>query len=85
MVKLLVYGYCVGKPSSRKIECATYEDVGFRVLAADPHPDHDSIAAFRKAHLAQLSGFFTQVLRLCREAGLVKLGQVSIDGLDRPK
>ena len=80
MVKLVVYAYCVGKPSSRKIERATYEDVGFRVLAADQHPDHDSIAAFRKEHLAHLSALFTQVLRLCREAGLVKLGQVSIDG-----
>ena len=74
MVKLLVYGYCTGKPSSRKIEKATYEDVPFRVLAGDQHPDHDCVAAFRKLHLAALSGLFMQVLRLCQKAGLVKLG-----------
>ena len=66
MVKLLVYAYCVGKPSSRKIEKATYEEVPFRVLAADQHPDHDSIADFRPRHLAALSGLFAQVLPLCR-------------------
>jgi transposase len=80
MVKLLVYGYCVGRPSSRKIEKATYDDVAFRVLAGDQHPDHDCIAAFRKRHLAALGGLFAQVLRLCRKAGLVKLGHVAIDG-----
>jgi transposase len=80
MVKLLVYGYCVGRPSSRKIEKATYEDVGFRVLAGDQHPDHDCIAAFRQRHLAELGGLFAQVLMLCRKAGLVKLGHVAIDG-----
>src|SRR5262245_47615076 len=52
MVKLLLYGYCVGKTSSRKIERATYEEVAFRVLAGDQHPDHDSLATFRKQHLA---------------------------------
>ena len=51
MVKLLMYGYCTGVPSSRKIEQATYRDVAFRVLAADQHPDHDSLAAFRQRHL----------------------------------
>ena len=80
MVALLVYAYCVGKPSSRRIEQATYDDVAFRVLAADQHPDHDSIADFRKRHLAALSGLFMQVLRLCQKAGLVKLGHVAIDG-----
>lgn len=80
MVALLVYAYCVGKPSSRKIEKATYEDVAFRVLAGDDHPDHDSIAAFRKRHLGALSGLFVQVLRLCQQAGLVKLGHISLDG-----
>ena len=80
MVALLVYAYCVGKPSSRRIEQATYDDVAFRVLAADQHPDHDSIADFRKRHLAALSGLFLQVLRLCQKAGLVKLGHVAIDG-----
>jgi transposase len=80
MVALLVYAYCVGKPSSRRIERATYEDVAFRVLAGDQHPDHDSIAAFRKQHLEALGGLFTQVLQLCQKAGLVKLGHIAIDG-----
>src|SRR6266852_3912442 len=80
MVKLLVYAYCTGKPSSRKIERATYEDVAYRVLAADQHPDHDSLAAFRQRHLQALGALFVQVLRLCQEAGLVKLGHVALDG-----
>jgi transposase len=80
MVKLLIYAYCVGKPSSRKIERATYEDVAFRVLSGDQHPDHDSIADFRKRHLKSLAGLFVQVLQLCRQAGLVKLGHIAIDG-----
>ncbi len=80
MVSLLLYAYCVGKPSSRRIERATYEDVAFRVLAGNEHPDHDSIADFRKRHLAALSGLFMQVLRLCQKAGLVKLGHIAIDG-----
>ena len=80
MVALLLYAYCVGKPSSRKIERATYEDVAFRVLTGDQHPDHDSIASFRKLHLEALAGLFTQVLRLCQKAGLVKLGHIAIDG-----
>ena len=80
MVTLLIYGYCVGVPSSRRIEKATYEDVAFRVLAAGAHPDHDSLAAFRQQHLSALAGLFVQVLRLCRAAGLVKLGHVALDG-----
>jgi len=80
MVKLLVYAYCVGKPSSRKIERATWEEVPFRVLSAGHHPDHDSFASFRQRHLKSLAGLFLQVLSLCREAGLVKLGHVSLDG-----
>lgn len=80
MVALLVYAYCVGKPSSRRIERATYEDVAFRVLAGDTHPDHDTIAAFRKRHIDALGELFVQVLQLCQKAGLVKLGHVAIDG-----
>ncbi len=80
MVKLLLYAYCLGKPSSRKIERATYEEVAFRVLAADQHPDHDSLAEFRKRHLAALAGLFVASLRLCQAAGLVKLGHVALDG-----
>jgi len=79
MVKLLVYGYCTGRMSSRKLEQATYDDVAFRVLACDQHPDHDSIAEFRKRHLPALSRLFLQVLQLCQRAGLVKLGHVAID------
>jgi transposase len=80
MVKLLVYGYCIGKVSSRKLEQATYEDVAFRVLACNQHPDHDSIANFRQLHLGELAGLFVQVLKMCERAGLVKLGHVAIDG-----
>jgi transposase len=80
MVKLLLYAYCVGVPSSRKIEERTHTDIAFRVLAAGHHPDHDTIAAFRKRHLKALAALFVQVLALCREAGLVKLGTVALDG-----
>lgn len=80
MAGLLLYAYCVGLPSSRKIERATYHRVPFRVLTADQHPDHDTIAEFRKRHLKALSGFFVQILRLCQKVGLVKLGHVSLDG-----
>jgi len=80
MVKLLLYAYCVGVPSSRRIEKSTYEVIPFRVLSANQHPDHDTIAEFRKRHLVALSRIFLQVLELCRQAGLVKLGQVALDG-----
>jgi transposase len=79
MLKLLVYGYSIGKMSSRKLEQATYDDVAFRVLACNQHPDHDSIAEFRKRHLPALGQLFVQVLQLCQRAGLVKLGHVAID------
>jgi transposase len=80
MVRMLLYGYCLGMVSSRKLERATYEDVAFRYLAADQHPDHDSIASFRQTHLQALAGLFIQALQLCEKAGLVKLGHVAIDG-----
>lgn len=80
MVKILLYGYCIGKMSSRKIEQATYDDIAFRVLACNQHPDHDTIAEFRKRHLKELGNLFVAVLRLCQQAGLVKLGRVAIDG-----
>lgn len=80
MVKLLVYGYCTGRFSSRKIEKACWEDVPFRVLSGNQQPDHDSIAEFRKRHLKSLAGLFIQVLNLCQQAGLVKLGHVAVDG-----
>jgi len=80
MVRLLLYGYAVGVRSSRAIEKATYEDLGFRYLSGDQHPDHDSIAEFRKVHLERLSELFLQGLKLCQKAGLVRLGQVALDG-----
>ncbi|HSB69314.1 MAG TPA: IS1182 family transposase [Candidatus Methylomirabilis sp.] len=80
LVKLLLYGYCTGKPSSRQLERATYEEIPYRVLAANQHPDHDTIAAFRQTHLPALAALFAQVLRLCQRAGLVQLGHVALDG-----
>jgi transposase len=80
MVGLLLYAYAVGVPSSRKIEQATYHSIPFRVLTANQHPDHDTIADFRKRHLKTLAGLFVQVLRLCQKAGLVKFGHIALDG-----
>jgi len=80
MLRVLLYGYATGVYSSRKIEARTYEDVAFRYLSADQHPDHDTFAEFRKRHLEALAELFTQALLLCEKAGLVKLGHVSIDG-----
>lgn len=77
---LLLYGYSIGVTSSRRIERATQDDVAFRYLAAEQHPDHDTIANFRRQHLSALAGLFLQALRLCQQAGLVKLGLVAIDG-----
>jgi transposase len=57
MLRVLLYGYCQGVASSRKIEQATFEDVAFRYLSADTHPDHDTIAAFRKRHLKRWAGY----------------------------
>lgn len=80
MLKVLLYAYCTGTPSSRKIERKTYEDIAFRFLAASDHPDHDTIATFRKTHMTAIKGLFLEVLILCREAGLAKAGHVSLDG-----
>jgi transposase len=80
LTRVLLYGYCIGVRSSRRIEKATYDDVAFRYLSADQHPDHDTIAHFRREHLQALAGLFVQALRLCQQAGLVKLGTVALDG-----
>lgn len=80
MAALLLYGYCIGVFSSRKLEKATYEDIGFRVLTAGQHPDHTRISEYRRQHLAELTALFVQVLQLCRQAGLVALGHVALDG-----
>ena len=80
MVKVLLYGYCVGVASSRRIAQRLHEDIAFRVLAANNTPDFRTISDFRKDNLDALSGLFIQVLALCQRAGLVKLGHVSLDG-----
>src|SRR6266436_3401608 len=80
MTKVLVYGYCVGVFSSRRIERRLAEDVGFRVLAAGNAPNFRTIADFRKLHLSTLAGLFEEVLRIALEAGALKLGQVALDG-----
>jgi transposase len=80
MTRLLLYGYAVGVTSSRRIERATHDDVAFRYLAANQHPDHASIAGFRHEQMPLLADLFLQALRLCEKAGLVKLGNVAIDG-----
>jgi transposase len=80
LTKVLVYAYCVGVFSSRKIQRRLVEDVGFRVLAAGNEPDFRTIADFRKRHLTALTGFFEQVLHLARELGAPRVGRVAIDG-----
>ena len=80
MVKVLLYGYCVGVASSRRIAQRLHEDIAFRVLAANNAPDFRTISDFRKDHLAALTGLFLQVLGFCQRAGLVKLGHVALDG-----
>jgi len=80
MVKLLVYGYANGVVSSRKLERASYRDVAVRMLCADQHPDYRSIARFRARHLRALGELFVQALRLCKQAKLVGLGALALDG-----
>jgi transposase len=80
MTKILVYGYCVGVFSSRRIQKRLAEDVAFRVLAAGNQPDFRTISDFRKLHLKALEGLFQQVLRLVLEMGALKLGRVALDG-----
>jgi transposase len=80
MVKVLLYAYCIGVPSSRKIEKRLYEDIAFRLLAANNTPDFRTISDFRKDHLKALAGLFLQVLKLCQKTGMVKLGHVALDG-----
>ena len=80
MTKLLVYGYCVGVFSSRRIQKRLQEDVAFRVLAAGNEPDFRTISDFRKNHLEALQGLFEQVLEMALESGAMKLGRVSLDG-----
>ena len=80
MVKVLLYGYCVWVESSRRIAQRLHEDIAFRVLAANNTPDFRTISDFRKDNVDALSGLFVQVLALCQQAGLEKLGHVALDG-----
>jgi transposase len=80
MTMLLLYAYCVGVVSSRKIERACYEDLAFRVLTGNQQPDHSRISEFRRRNLDALKGLFVQILRLCQKAGMVSLGHVALDG-----
>ncbi len=80
LLGLLVYGYATGVFSSRKLERATYDSVAFRFIAANEHPDHDTLAAFRRRFLNEIEGLFVQVLELAREMGLLKMGTVALDG-----
>jgi transposase len=80
MTKVLVYGYCVGVFSSRRIERRLVEDIAFRVLAADNQPNFRTISDFRKIHLQTLEGLFEQVLKIALEAGAMKVGRVALDG-----
>ena len=80
MTTLLVYAYCMGERSSRRIEMLCERDIAFRVIAANQRPDHSTISRFRQANGPALEGLFTEILRLCAEAGLVKLGVVALDG-----
>ncbi|MEZ5555624.1 IS1182 family transposase [Haliea sp.] len=80
LLSLLIYGYATGVFSSRKIERATYDSIAFRYLAANTHPDHDTIATFRRRFLPQFEALFLQVLLLAREMKLIKLGRIALDG-----
>jgi transposase len=80
MVALLLYAYCVGERSSRRIERRCVEDVAFRVIAANRAPDHTTISRFRQRHAERLAELFVGVLALCAKAGLVRVGTVAVDG-----
>ena len=80
MVALLFYAYATGVFSSRKMEQATYDSVAFRFIAVNTHPDHDTIASFRKRFLKELKALFVQILLIAHEMGVLKLGSVSLDG-----
>lgn len=80
LLGLLVYGYATGVFSSRKLERASYDSVAFRFIAANDHPDHDTIATFRRRFLGEIEGLFVAVLMLAREMGMLQLGTVALDG-----
>src|SRR6202166_3300023 len=80
LLGLLVYGYATGVFSSRKLEQGTYDSVAFRFIAANDHPDHDTIATFRRRFLKEIEALFVRVLEVAREMGLLKIGTVALDG-----
>src|SRR6188508_1452778 len=80
LLGILVYGYATGVFSSRKLERASYDSVAFRFVAANQHPDHDTLAAFRRRFLKEIEGLFVQVLAVAREMGVLKMGTVALDG-----
>ena len=80
MLGVLLYGYCRGERSSRKLESLCLESVAYRILAAGTAPDHCAFARFRQRHAAAMKNLFVEILRLCAEAGLVKVGKVNLDG-----
>ena len=80
LLGLLVYGYATGVFSSRKLERATYNSVAFRFIAANDHPDHDTIATFRRRFLKEIEKLFVEVLQLAREMGVLKMGTIGLDG-----
>lgn len=80
LLGLLVYGYATGAFSSRKLERATYDSVAFRFIAANDHPDHDTLASFRRRFLSQIEKLFVDVLQLAREMGMLKMGTIGLDG-----
>jgi transposase len=80
LLALLFYGYATGVFSSRKLERSTYDSVAFRFIAANAHPDHDTIAVFRKRFLPELKALFVQILLIAEQTGILKLGTVSLDG-----
>jgi transposase len=80
LLSLLVYGYATGVFSSRKLERATYDSVAFRFIAANDHPDHDTIAMFRRRFLEEIAALFVEVLQLAHEMGVLRMGTVALDG-----
>ena len=76
LLSLLFYGYSTGVFSSRKIEAATYDSIAFRFISGNHHPDHDTIASFRKRFLSEIKGWFKDILLIGKELGIVKLGNI---------
>lgn len=85
LLSILLYGYTTGVFSSRKLEHATYDSIAFRFVAADEHPDHDTLNTFRKRFLKEIGGLMVQVLLIARTMGVLKLGNIALDGAARSR